>query len=469
MCGLALAGVAPDAKAGKGKKTGEPKRNAAVGQFSQPRTVTGRPSTGRQAVHSNGPAHQIGTSTKTDKPSTSQAVYQTRTVHRTGTPAGDGKRTTVRNSTEAGTATNVSTPTTITRTRRLKATTTTRTEVTPAAQPPHNSNLQPLNTTISETAPALQLQRNSNVQSPNTSIGETVPASKLNQNTSVLGVGGSHVPPPPPGGWKPLVNPANRPGSESGITATGGASQLPPTGGRTVIPRNKANGPETEGTRSGSEPPAPGIMPYNPANGPQTLGGGNGSQLPPPPMVTSTSQPINMANRPQNEPPTAAVSTGYSGNTENKSTSEIAPNVQFKQNRRIQGSDRWVDSNYEVFRNYRSEWHDRDWWRSHHSHIAFGVGGWYYLNAKHWFPAWGYDPNAYYAYDGPIYAHKGLPPDQVIADVQETLQKQGYYRGEVDGLLGPPTRTALGDYQRDHSLYVTSAIDSPTLQSLGMR
>ena len=91
------------------------------------------------------------------------------------------------------------------------------------------------------------------------------------------------------------------------------------------------------------------------------------------------------------------------------------------------------------------------------------------MNAKHWFPAWGYDPNAIYAYDGPIYAHKSLPPDQVIADVQEALQKQGYYRGEVDGLLGLPTRAAIGDYQRDHSLYLTSAIDSPTLQSLGMR
>ena len=59
--------------------------------------------------------------------------------------------------------------------------------------------------------------------------------------------------------------------------------------------------------------------------------------------------------------------------------------------------------------------------------------------------------------------------DQVIADVQEALQKQGYYRGEVDGLLGLPTRAAIGDYQRDHSLYLTSAIDSPTLQSLGMK
>jgi hypothetical protein len=163
------------------------------------------------------------------------------------------------------------------------------------------------------------------------------------------------------------------------------------------------------------------------------------------------------------------MSTSYPADAENKSINEIAPTVQFKQNRRIQGSDRWVGSNYEVFRNYRSEWHDRDWWRSHYSRIVFGVGGWYYWNAGYWFPAWGYDPGAHYAYDGPICAFNDLPPDQVVANVQSTLQPQGYYQAEADGLLGPRTRAAIVNYQRDHSLYTTTTIDGPTLQSLGMR
>ena len=60
------------------------------------------------------------------------------------------------------------------------------------------------------------------------------------------------------------------------------------------------------------------------------------------------------------------------------------------------------------------------------------------------------------------------PPEQVIANVQATLQQQGYYRGEVDGLIGPLTRGAIADYQRDHGLYMTSTIDQPTLQSLGI-
>jgi len=61
-----------------------------------------------------------------------------------------------------------------------------------------------------------------------------------------------------------------------------------------------------------------------------------------------------------------------------------------------------------------------------------------------------------------------MPPDQVIANVQAALQQQGYYRGEVDGLIGPLTRGAIADYQRDHDLYMTSTIDQPTLQSLGI-
>jgi hypothetical protein len=147
---------------------------------------------------------------------------------------------------------------------------------------------------------------------------------------------------------------------------------------------------------------------------------------------------------------------------------EVAPPVKFQQNRRIQGSQNWKGANYQVFRNYRCEWHDRDWWRRSHSRIVFVFGGWYAWNAGWWYPAWGYDPGAYYPYDGPIYGYNDLPPDQVIANVQAALQQQGYYQGEVDGLLGPITRDAIANYQRDHGLYMTSAIDRPTLESLGM-
>jgi len=142
--------------------------------------------------------------------------------------------------------------------------------------------------------------------------------------------------------------------------------------------------------------------------------------------------------------------------------------VNFQQGRRIQGSQNWQGRNYWAFRNYRSAWHDRGWWHNHYNRVVFVYGGWYAWNAGYWYPAWGYAPNAYYAYDGPIYGYNSLPPDQVVANVQAALQQQGYYQGEVDGLLGPLTRDAIAAYQAEQGLYTTSAIDQPTLESLGM-
>ena len=144
------------------------------------------------------------------------------------------------------------------------------------------------------------------------------------------------------------------------------------------------------------------------------------------------------------------------------------PSATFRADRHIRGSENWKGAQYQAFRNYHSQWHNRDWWRHHHHRIVFIYGGWYAWDAGWWYPAWGYDTNAYYPYDGPIYAYNNLPPDQVIANVQSALQEQGYYTGEIDGILGPLTRAALARYQQDHGLYITSAIDQPTLQSLGM-
>jgi Putative peptidoglycan binding domain len=146
------------------------------------------------------------------------------------------------------------------------------------------------------------------------------------------------------------------------------------------------------------------------------------------------------------------------------------PAVTFNQNRRIERSEQWQGPQYEVFRSYRPERHDQGWYHSHYNRVELIGGGYYFWNAGYWYPAWGYNPSAeYYAYDGPIYVgHRAEPPDKVIADVQAVLQDMGYYKGEVDGLLGPLTREALTAYQSDNGLTTTAAIDEPTLDSLGM-
>ena len=145
-----------------------------------------------------------------------------------------------------------------------------------------------------------------------------------------------------------------------------------------------------------------------------------------------------------------------------------APTVTFNANFRIAGAERWQGPRYEVFRSYHPEWHDQGWYRSRYGRVELIGGGYYYFNSGYWYPAWGYEPSAaYYPYDGPIYVgHQAEPPDRVIADVQAELQEMGYYQGEVDGLLGPLTRQALRDYQADHGLMVTEAIDEPTLDAL---
>src|SRR5438093_245335 len=130
--------------------------------------------------------------------------------------------------------------------------------------------------------------------------------------------------------------------------------------------------------------------------------------------------------------------------------------------------DAFRGQRYAAFRNYNRQWHDRSWWRNHYDRIIFVNNGWYYWNAGYWFPAWGYAPSVSYVYDGPIYAYNGWTPDRVTVGVQEQLAHAGYYDGPIDGVLGPLTREAIAAFQADNGLAVTSAIDEPTLATLGV-
>jgi Putative peptidoglycan binding domain len=128
---------------------------------------------------------------------------------------------------------------------------------------------------------------------------------------------------------------------------------------------------------------------------------------------------------------------------------------------------------YWAFRNYQRQWHDNGWWSHHCGDRIVFVTVYsqpfpFYFDAGYWYPAWGYYPDSYYPYDGPIYGYNDLPPDEVVTNVQTQLYNEGYYDGPIDGILGPDTRAAIADYQADHGLAVTSAIDEPTVESLGL-
>lgn len=123
----------------------------------------------------------------------------------------------------------------------------------------------------------------------------------------------------------------------------------------------------------------------------------------------------------------------------------------------------------EALRRDWHDWHDRDWWKQHCNNVVLVTGGYYFLDASYWYPAYGYDPsNSYYDYDGPIYTYGDLLPDQVIANVQSALQNAGYYLGAITGSLSVETRAALANFQRDSGLIITGAIDEPTVEALGL-
>lgn len=53
-------------------------------------------------------------------------------------------------------------------------------------------------------------------------------------------------------------------------------------------------------------------------------------------------------------------------------------------------------------------------------------------------------------------------------DVQRALKRRGYYRGGLDGDIGPASRSAIRAYQSEHGLAVNGRIDSTLLRSLGI-
>jgi hypothetical protein len=152
----------------------------------------------------------------------------------------------------------------------------------------------------------------------------------------------------------------------------------------------------------------------------------------------------------------------------------LTPTVKADTDRRIRNRDgqdlnrdwRNRHSNNNSWENARRRHHrqhrHRDWWRSHYTRFALFGAGYYFWDNGYWFPAYGYDPS----YN--TYSYNDLEPGQVIASVQTELQRLGYYRYAVDGQMGPMTRAAIADYQRDNGLAITSAIDEPTLQTLGL-
>jgi Putative peptidoglycan binding domain len=74
---------------------------------------------------------------------------------------------------------------------------------------------------------------------------------------------------------------------------------------------------------------------------------------------------------------------------------------------------------------------------------------------------------------GPNYSQPGsmqtaeLTPD-MTRNVQQTLQQQGLYRGQVDGVWGPGTQGAVRGFQQQHNMNATGQLDQDTLAAMNL-
>ncbi|PYL47867.1 MAG: hypothetical protein DMF40_06835 [Verrucomicrobia bacterium] len=147
-----------------------------------------------------------------------------------------------------------------------------------------------------------------------------------------------------------------------------------------------------------------------------------------------------------------------------------------------------------VFARRSAGWH-RDWDRNHdhwwNGHCCRFVNGeWFIFDLgfdpyNYWYPygypyggygynyyPYGYDAGVYEGdvdyYSQGVYDTSDQSTDSTVASAQAQLAKQGYYRGEIDGVFGPETRRAIVRYQSDHDLSVTGRLNADTLRALGL-
>lgn len=181
---------------------------------------------------------------------------------------------------------------------------------------------------------------------------------------------------------------------------------------------------------------------------------------------------LERSDGPRNRMPRVGQNPGDNANRGNH-TNRNQPNQSNHWRNRGNQSNQPNQANHWRNRDNHPDWarhrrhRDRDWWRRHCHRVVFVSFGYWAFYNNYWYPAWGYDPAySYYPWAEPIYAYDGLPPDQVVANVQRELQMLGYFPYAVDGVYGPLTREAILNYQRDAGIYGTGAIDRSTLVSL---
>ena len=78
-----------------------------------------------------------------------------------------------------------------------------------------------------------------------------------------------------------------------------------------------------------------------------------------------------------------------------------------------------------------------------------------------------YQPDAYYDPNG--YDDQSYSNYSIVAAAQERLAREGYYRGETDGVLSPEMQKAVRRYQITNGLRATGYLNTDTLAIMGLR
>jgi hypothetical protein len=91
-----------------------------------------------------------------------------------------------------------------------------------------------------------------------------------------------------------------------------------------------------------------------------------------------------------------------------------------------------------------------------------------YVGAKPKTPHWVYQSNPWYT-DKVYVRYQVASGSSSLKQVQSALAQRGYYRGAIDGLMGPQSQTAILQYQEAQSLRPTGVVDEPLLQALDLR
>jgi hypothetical protein len=215
---------------------------------------------------------------------------------------------------------------------------------------------------------------------------------------------------------------------------------------------------------------------------------------------TGLRAPRSMEFRPQYVHPNAGGSIGSGqlrhGNINQGDRAQRFSNVRSGAGQLRNGNNLPTNWRNHVVAQHSANW-QRNWdrsrdhvWRGHHCRFINGSWAIFDFGFDPWWPYW-YYPYDYYAYDyyGYPYGYDsgyydsggdqneeyygqngyGDATDSTVAAAQQRLAREGYYRGQIDGVIGPETRRAVARYQSSHGLRVTGALTADTLEALGLR